>query len=145
MPGRNGDWAGDREAFRAIGANVVICLPPADELRIEAPDYAKAIGLGKLPWEHIHLPTPDFGVADDRDEFLRVVHDVVQRLRAGDTIVVHCAAGIGRSGTFAMTTLMALGLTHRQALDAVQAVGSNPEAPSQRELLEWAAAVLGKR
>jgi protein-tyrosine phosphatase len=144
MPGRNGDWEADRDAIIAAGADVVICLPPMDELRAEAPAYVKAIEARSLPWEHMHLPTPDFGVFDDRDEFLRVVHDVSKRLHTGQTIVVHCAAGIGRSGTFAMSVLMALGLSYQKALEGVQAVGSNPEAQSQRALLAWAAALLGK-
>jgi protein-tyrosine phosphatase len=142
MPGRNGDWDADRDAIRAVGADLVICLPPMEEIREESPAYAKAIESRSLPWEHIALPTPDFGVVDDRDEFLRVVHDVSKRLNAGKKVVVHCAAGIGRSGTFAMSVLMALGLSHQRALAGVQAVGSNPEAKGQRELLEWVAAQL---
>lgn len=49
--------------------------------------------------------------------FLRMVE---ARLRAGDGVLMHCAAGQGRAGTMAVALLMLLGLTRDEAVLAVR-------------------------
>ena len=77
-----------------------------------------------------------FGVPDDDAAFWQFADDLAALLKNGDAILMHCGAGIGRTGTMATAVLMALGVTRDAALRAVQAAGSHPETPSQRRLLE---------
>ena len=51
-----------------------------------------------------------------------VVHAIVGELRAGRGVVVHCAAGTGRTGTVIACTLAALGLPEPDVLSYMQTV-----------------------
>lgn len=137
MPGRTGEWQRDLDTLKAIGVDVLISLTLAEEISSEAPDYAQAIEAGTLPFERWSLPTPDFGVVRDRQKFVQEVQNAAKALREGKRIVVQCGAGIGRSGTFAMAVLIALGLSQAEANTRIEAVGSHPESWSQQELLDW--------
>lgn len=138
MPGRFGDFAGDRQQIEDRGIDTVLCLAPPDEIRSEALEYAEAIHAGTLPWgDHRMLPIPDFGVPEDRDAFFAQVCGVVGALRADRRVLIHCGAGIGRSGTVATAVLMALGLNYRDALQNVMAAGGQVESWSQEQLLRW--------
>ncbi len=47
----------------------------------------------------IHVPIPDFGIPDT-DDYAAAVGQIIAELRRGRTVVVHCYAGLGRTGTF---------------------------------------------
>ena len=73
----------------------------------------------------------DFGVSDDALSFQRQVRALAQRLQEGESLLLHCAWGIGRTGTVAACLLKALGLDTASALAQVRAAGSNPESALQ--------------
>ena len=54
------------------------------------------------------------------------------RLRAGTAAQRHCAAGIGRTGIVGICLLRALG--HEDAQGLIEAAGSHPQNPAQREV-----------
>ena len=56
--------------------------------------------------------------------------------RRGDVTLLHCAAGIGRTGTAAACLLKRLGLPREQALQLVRAAGSSPESAVQSGLVD---------
>ena len=58
-------------------------------------------------------------------------------LRAGESVLLHCAAGLGRTGTAAACVLKALGLETREALQRVREAGSNPQNAEQSGLVHW--------
>ena len=66
------------------------------------------------------------------------VDDLVARLHNGDTLVVHCAAGMGRAGTVAVCVLNRLGVPLDDALDTIAAArpGAGPEVGAQHDLVE---------
>lgn len=144
MPGYKGDYAAERDAIRQAGVNSVLCLAPLDEIAEKSPPYAQAIQAHLIPWKQWMLPVPDFGAPADRDAWLAHIREAGERLKQGETLAIHCAAGIGRTGTAAVCLLMALGMGHEEARQAVIAAGSDPEAADQVELIEWVATVLGK-
>jgi len=145
MPGINGDFAGERDAIRAAGVETVLCLTPLEEIERKSGRYAEAIKAHQLPWQQTMLPMPDFQATDDRDAWLAHIREMAYAVQDGQTVLIHCAAGIGRTGTAAVCLLMSLGLRQAAALSAVRAAGSDPEAVAQQELIAWVAEALGKK
>jgi protein-tyrosine phosphatase len=143
MPGRYGPFEEERRAIAGSRVDAVICLAPAGEVRSKSPAYAQAVEAGELPWESRLFGILDFGIPDDRGAYLALVKATAADLEAGSRILVHCGAGIGRTGTFAACVLMALGLDREEALTNVRRAGGRPETPEQRELVEWVAERLG--
>lgn len=131
MPGRDEDW----EAFLAIAAAAqltrIVCLTPLGEIAARSPDYLAAIEQDRLPCAIEMLAMADFGVGDDALAFKRQILALAERLKDGESLLVHCAWGIGRTGTVAACLLKALGLDTAGALAQVQAAGSNPQSAVQ--------------
>ncbi|MFP3868502.1 MAG: hypothetical protein ACLFUU_10110 [Desulfobacteraceae bacterium] len=53
----------------------------------------------------------------------------------GKGVLLHWGAGKGRTGMFAIATLMALGLSETEARQRINDAGSYPERPAQQEAL----------
>jgi protein-tyrosine phosphatase len=142
MPGCFEAFDDAREAIVDNGIAAVVCLNPHDEVEYESPDYAEAIARGIDAWEQLNFPIPDRGAPDDREAFLGLTRAVARRLERGEGVLVHCYAGIGRTGTLASCVLMALGLEQDEALRVVNESGSGPEGHAQLELVRWCAGEL---
>lgn len=67
-----------------------------------------------------HFPIPDFGVPRSIDLFAELVQDILAAATEGKTIVIHCKAGLGRSGLVAASCLVALGSTPAEAFQLVR-------------------------
>jgi protein-tyrosine phosphatase len=145
MPGMDGDFPTERDAIKAAGVDTVLCLTPLAEIEKKSSRYAEAIKAHQVPWGQTMLPMPDFEATDDRDAWLAHIREVGHSIQNGHSVLIHCAAGIGRTGTAAVCLLMSLGQRYDEALKAVKTAGSDPEAVAQQELIDWVAAVLGKR
>ena len=122
------------EALR-LGISVIVSLAPLSEIRVRSPSYAKAIEAGDLPSILATCPIPDRGVPENQEEFLRSVAETASALKAGQKLLLHCGAGIGRTGTYAAAVLIRLGLSKDQAIAEVGRAGSHPETPKQLEFL----------
>ncbi len=141
MPGLD-DFAADQRVVQDAGIDRVVCLAPLAEVRLRAPDYAGALQAGTLPWEPRLLGIPDLGVPDDPEAFLDLARDIAGWLRDGESILIHCMAGIGRTGMLATVVLAALGLPLEQARAAVWNAGSGAETLAQQALEARIAAQL---
>lgn len=133
------------DEIRRRGISQVICLVPWHELEAKSPAYARLVTNGNAPWRQVMFPIVDFGVPSDRQRFLAFVVQMSQSLRAGDYILVHCAAGIGRTGLLASAVLVALGVPVDEAMQRVSAAGSYPERPEQVALVRWIGETVGAR
>ncbi len=131
MPGRYGPVEDDWEEIRALDVSAVVCLVPDHEIDAKSPEYAEALRTGSVPGEVWRLPIEDFGAPDDAQRFESLVRRAAERLRSGDSVLAHCAAGIGRTGMFATAVLLALGFSPDEAERRVRDAGSRPERPEQ--------------
>ena len=76
----------------------------------------------ELGMEVLYLPIPDGSVPLDpeADDYEALIEDVAKRLKEGQTVVVHCRGGQGRSGLVAASVLVTLGHPAVKALELVR-------------------------
>ncbi|MBC5767400.1 protein-tyrosine phosphatase family protein [Ramlibacter albus] len=137
MPGRFETWRAFEELAQRHRLRSVVCLTPREEIAELSPQYHRAVDGGKLPFRWQHLPVRNFGVPEDPAAFRRDIHAIADSLRAGDAVMIHCAAGMGRTGSTAACVLKALGLATEDALQRVRDAGSNPQNAAQSGLVDW--------
>ena len=137
MPGRFESWAEFEASAKRGKLALVVCLTPRSEVAELAPAYHAAIVEGSLPFRWMNLPMRNFGVPQDTAGFRHDVREIADALRRGDATMLHCAAGIGRTGSTAACVLKALGLKTEEALQRVRDAGSNPENAKQSGLVDW--------
>ncbi len=136
MPGRLEPWPAFVAESRERRLALVLCLTPDDEVRALSPDYWKAIRGGALPFTWRSLPVRNFDTPSNLADFIDGIETASQALQRGDAVMLHCAAGIGRTGTAAACLLKQLGLATDEALRRVRNAGSNPETARQGGLVE---------
>lgn len=137
MPGRFDRWDSFLRQAERERLTLVACLTPTSEMEELAPDYAGAVRAGRLPFRWLQLPMPNYGVPEDPAGFRRAVAAMAGELRQGGSLLLHCAAGIGRTGTVAACLLKALGVPGDEAVQQVRAAGSNPQNALQSGLVDW--------
>jgi protein-tyrosine phosphatase len=137
MPGRYQDIQRALEAWNKLKAEVgkermlMLSLVDEEEIRFKAPEYAKSVRAGLWEGERISCPVPDFGIPENEKAYREVIVDVATALGSGANVVIHCGAGIGRTGMAAVCVLAAMGVSIRDATIAVRAAGSGPETAEQ--------------
>jgi protein-tyrosine phosphatase len=136
MPGRFEPWSDFLAAQRRAAIALVLCLTPREEVALGAPCYHRAVVEGKLPFRWLHAPMRNFGLPLDLPAFRDAVEQAARALHAGDAVLLHCAAGLGRTGTAAACVLKQLGLPRDEALARVRAAGSNPQNAEQSGLVD---------
>ena len=118
----------------------VICLVPDEEALDRSPAYYGAMVRGELGVDVERLPVKDWAVPDDPDAFLALADEVAGRLRLGERLLVHCAGGCGRTGTFCACVLVMLGTSPEEAIAAFRAArGCGPETAAQAAFVAVAA------
>lgn len=124
-----------RFADPAMPWSTVVCLCERHELTDRYPDYVAWLdrsGDHAIWWPIADLHAPDAGV------MIPFAVSLARRLRAGQRLLVHCGAGMGRAGTVAVCVLVGLGVTADDAqriLDRARP-GAGPEAGPQRRLVD---------
>lgn len=136
MPGRLEPWDEFLAQARRAGLSRIVCLTPREEVTALSLPYHQALQQGSLPCAWMHLPMRNFALSEDAQAFHAGVAALAQALRDGESILLHCAAGIGRTGTAAACVLKRLGLDRTQALQRVRDAGSNPETALQTGLID---------
>lgn len=128
-------------ALRRLGADRVICLCERHEIDQRYPVYLNwlAANAGRRA---IWFPIPDLH-APASDKVVPILDRMREMISAGDTLLLHCGAGIGRAGTLAAALLIRMGIRPKEARRAVAAARpmAGPEGGSQEALLaslgEW--------
>ena len=137
MPGRFEPWSAFAAERKRTHLRLVLCLTPRDEIALGAPAYHRALVEGKLPLRWLHLPMRNYGLPLDMPAFRDGIAQAAAALCGGEAVLLHCAAGIGRTGTAAACLLKHLGLSTDEALRRVRDAGSNPENAVQSGLVDW--------
>ena len=114
--------ASDLATIRASGATSLVSLTEQRELRWAGPgDFGAEVARARLVW--YHLPIRDFGVPDIGFEHAwHVAGPALRRkLARGERLVIHCYAGLGRTGLIAARLLIEFGEPPQRAIELVRA------------------------
>jgi protein-tyrosine phosphatase len=125
-----------------VGASHVVCLVREYELADRYPSYPEWLRTsGSATW----FPINDLGLPR-LEEIMDLFRSVYGRVRRGESVIVHCAAGIGRAGSFATALCVMSGMDLDVAIAHVRRhrPGAGPEAGEQREVLDELARSLGR-
>ncbi len=128
-PGKHtpdGKWARDLDQDLHIlrtryGADRLVSLIEPFEYRllriIALPARARAAGISQTRFaiKDVDIPRPG-----QRNAYIALIRDIVGNVRDGETVVIHCRGGVGRSGTVATSILNARGYTPAQAVRRVR-------------------------
>lgn len=116
------DLADDIAAIATWCPSAVLTLLEAHEFfRLGVPELARALKAAGLEWHHLPIsdmgtPGPDFVHA-----WAHTRHRILGSLRGGERVLIHCAAGLGRTGMLAAMLLTELGVSPADAIRRVRA------------------------
>jgi protein-tyrosine phosphatase len=129
-------------AMARVGATTIVCLNERHEIDERYPEYVEWLDAHRHD-RAIWFPVPDLHAAP-LAEFTPLVDELCRRLDAGEGLLIHCGAGMGRAGTVAVCILMAMGVAPDDALARVATHRplAGPEVGAQRELIDEYAAHL---
>lgn len=119
-----------------LGIQQVVSLLEPSEARDLGLDteriVAKALGMG-----FVSFPIADMGMPASVEDFAGITHTLFKRIDGGINTLVHCRAGIGRSGLFAAGMLLHAGMNAEQAFAHVGKMRGLrvPETPDQHNWL----------
>jgi protein-tyrosine phosphatase len=107
---RSGEWLADEIAgYKRLGVQTVVSLLESHEAReLDLADEGPLCRAANL--QFLSFPIADRGVPRNSVEFAKLVESIAQRLRSGDSVAIHCRAGIGRSGLLAACVLGTFGV-----------------------------------
>jgi protein-tyrosine phosphatase len=129
-------------ALTSVGASTAVCLNEEYELLDRYPGYVAWLR-AQPPPRALWFPIPDLH-APQLAAAMDLLDQLLGRLDAGQSLLLHCGAGIGRAGTVAVGVLMRMGLPCEDALALVAAHRpmAGPEVGAQRDLVELLAGLL---
>ena len=132
----NRDLDTDLHRLRAVErADVLVCLLEPHELRALA-----VHGLVTRAREHglvvLRFPIRDAHVPPSRAKLARLIERIERHADAGRRVVIHCAAGLGRSGLVAGCYLKQRGAKADEAL-RVLAATRGPRCPETKEQIAF--------
>jgi protein-tyrosine phosphatase len=127
-------------ALHRVGADGAVCLSQASELADRYPAYVSWLRANQ-PGRAVWCPIPDLH-APDLAQAIDLLDDLRARLGSGQSLLMHCGAGIGRTGTVAAGLLITMGVPLSEAVARVGAHRpmAGPEVGAQTELLRALAA-----
>lgn len=134
------DLAADLQVIRGWGASTVVTLLQQHEFTLLGlADFELQVA-SAFRWHW--LPIEDGGVPDAEFEarWPAAGADLRERLVAGERVLLHCRAGLGRTGLIAARLLVEFGMTPRQAITAVRRArpGTVETALQERYVLQLA-------
>lgn len=138
MLGSSNPSTEDLAALRSHGFDVLVSLLREEE----QPPYYDVDAVVALGYVRRNIPVRDFSAPEigQMREFL----DFVSKLPAGSKVVVHCHAGIGRTGTFAAAWWISKGESPLAAVSRIRGARSYAvETGEQVAALEELARQLG--
>lgn len=128
-----------------LGINLVVSLLETNEARTLGLD-AEREQVKSLGMDFVSFPIPDMGIPTSVEKFASLSKMLLKQVDAGVNTLVHCHAGIGRSGLMAAGILLHCDLDPQQAFAHVSKM-RGIRVPETSEQEHWLignhAAIIG--
>jgi len=131
---RGNDWLYDEvSAFSWDGVDTLVSMLTEEEAG-ELGLQKEAAACGAAGIQFVKVAIADRSVPSDKHAFLHSIERLVELVRGGRHLAVHCRASIGRSSLLAASILIRLGWDANAAFDAIQIARgcAVPDTPEQR-------------
>ncbi len=115
------DLASDLDAMVTVGVKTLVTLIDDQELdRLGAGALPSLVHSRAIQW--LHLPITDYGVPNGKVllQWRGLLGGLLDQLRKNERVLLHCAAGMGRSGMMAATLLKASGMKAEDAIGLIR-------------------------
>jgi protein-tyrosine phosphatase len=141
---RGGDWL-DREiqSLTEAGVNVLVSLLTTDEVA-DLELQAEASLCADRGIRFVSFPILDRGIPASIQETCHLVDELLQDLREGRNVGIHCRMGIGRSALIAACLLRSQGARVDKAFAMISRARGFP-VPDTEEQNEWVKAFAASR
>jgi protein-tyrosine phosphatase len=132
----SGEWIEDEFSnISMLGIDRIVSLLESHEVYDLGLDMEKALA-EKNGMEFISYPIPDRGLPNSIDDFLRFTKRLYNEAAGGLNTVVHCRAGIGRTGMIAAGVLLHCGFEPIDAFDLISKK-RGVAVPDTQEQIDW--------
>lgn len=102
-------------------ADLMVTVMEAHEPQgLRIPQLAAAAGRLGLRW--LHVPVDDGGTPPDDAAWIDAMRTIRASLADGETVIVHCKSGLGRTGMLVASVFACSGVDVVEAIEAVRAV-----------------------
>ena len=111
----------DIDAISEWGANGVLCLVEPHELKmLKVEHLPKAVQDAGMWWLQLPIMDMDIPTQDFEDQWAVEGERIRHALRIGERIIIHCYAGLGRTGMIAARILVEFGIDPETAIKLVR-------------------------
>jgi protein-tyrosine phosphatase len=141
---RGGEWLDDEiKHWKDAGIGTVVSLLTKDE-EADLDLQNEAASVKNAGMKFLSFPIPDRQVPASEAGVTATIEKLEAVLARGNSILVHCRQGIGRTGLIAASLLIMKGLSPGAAVEAVSAArgAAVPETPEQRRWIDHYATLL---
>jgi len=124
--------------YRSRRVKLVVTLLDSNEIEdLEIISFSKLLMDNGFNW--IHCPIRDRSTCNDQKKIRTLLEDIKEVLKQNDSVLIHCHAGLGRTGLLAATFLVSMGLTADSAIKTIRKTrpGSIETIEQERYIEEW--------
>jgi protein-tyrosine phosphatase len=131
------DLNDEMRAWRAAGVDFVVSLlETAEAHELDLANEQAKCEANSIRFNRFSIP--DRGIPVHRESFGSLIAGLARDVKLGNSVLIHCRAGIGRTGLVACCLLQSLGINADQAFKLLtEARGAPvPDTAEQREYAE---------